>query len=129
MEDFLKIFINVADAVFAVDHRQCVVFWNEAAETLLGISAEKALGQPCWRLLQGTTPGGRPFCGPNCPILNALHRNQPVHALDLLVAGPAQKPILTNISTLFLPPDSESIAALIHMQRLPETHSQWPEPF
>ncbi|MBK8988678.1 MAG: PAS domain-containing protein [Chloroflexi bacterium] len=128
MAEILNILSNIGDATFAVDYQQRIVLWNTAAETLFGISTAEALGQPCWQLLQGETPDGRPFCGPGCPILDALHHNQPVRAFHLLVNGPAQKRLLTTISTLFVLPDPDNAAALVHIQCLPEAHSQWPEP-
>ncbi|MCA9873437.1 MAG: PAS domain S-box protein [Anaerolineales bacterium] len=118
MEALLKIFAHAGDACFAIDQEQSILSWNKAAETLSGITAEEAIGQPCWQILKGRTVAGRPFCGPNCPVFQALQQSRPLHAFDLLVAGPAQETLLTNISTLFVPADLSSSAVVIHLQRL-----------
>jgi len=128
MEELFQIFTNVGDASFAVDSQQRILFWNAAAENLVGLSAEAAIGQPCWQVLQGKTVGGRPFCRPDCPVLHARQANQPLRAFDLLVSTPAQETLLTNMSTIFVPSELRWPAALIHLQRCPETPFHWPDP-
>lgn len=129
MEELFEIFANVGDASFAIDQNQHILFWNSAAERLLGIKAEEAIGLPCWQVLKGETWAERPFCSPNCPLLQAMKHNQPVKAFCLLVRKSAQESVLTNMSTLFVPPELESTAVLIHLQRRPEMQFQWPESF
>lgn len=128
MDELLNIFCNVADASFAIDGKQRIMFWNPAAERLLGIEVKDAIGQPCWQILKGKTPDGRPFCQHDCPVIHALKQNRSVEAFDLLISGPAQETILTNISTLFISPDLHCRAAIVHLQRRPEDHFQWPDP-
>ncbi len=55
-----------SDAAFAVDWELRVAAWNERAQELLGYRAEEVLGRPCWDVLQGLLPDGKPLCTPDC---------------------------------------------------------------
>ncbi len=55
-----------SDAAFAVDPELRVIAWNERAEELLGYREAEVLDRPCWDVLQGLFPDGRPLCTPDC---------------------------------------------------------------
>ncbi len=129
MDELLKIFANTTDASFAVDRHQRILMWNSAAEQLLGVPADKALGRPCWQILQGQSLSERPFCGPHCPVLQSLQQNRPVPAFDMLITNAAQQTIRTSISTLFVPPDLQCQAVIIHLQRNLDDPFHWPDSF
>jgi PAS domain S-box-containing protein len=54
------------EAVIAFQEDLSVVSWNEAAEKLTGISADEAIGQPCWRVLRGRNAKGAILCHREC---------------------------------------------------------------
>lgn len=54
------------EAVIAFREDLSVVSWNEAAEKLTGISANEAMGQPCWSLLRGRARRGALLCHREC---------------------------------------------------------------
>ncbi|MBK6713180.1 MAG: PAS domain-containing protein [Chloroflexi bacterium] len=41
MDELLTIFCDIADASFAIDGKQRIMFWNPAAERLLGIEVKR----------------------------------------------------------------------------------------
>ena len=50
---------SIADGVFTVDSNYRITSFNRAAEEITGISKEKAMGKPCFKVLRGTyLPGG-----------------------------------------------------------------------
>lgn len=57
--DFLS---NTADGAMAVDLEQKIIFWNEAAEQLLGFTAEDVLGRFCHEVISGCDRAGRTIC-------------------------------------------------------------------
>lgn len=69
------IFNHAADAVFAVDPRGRIVYWNGACETLFGYSSGDVEGAVCYRLLGGVDAARDAVCGPNCPV-NRLAREK-----------------------------------------------------
>jgi PAS domain S-box-containing protein len=50
---------RAGEAIIASDSEHRVVYWNQAAETLLGVSAEAAIGQPDAELLRTRTSAGQ----------------------------------------------------------------------
>ena len=58
------IFNHAADAVFAVDPRGRIVYWNGACEALLGYSSREVEGTACCRLLGGSIRRGPPCAVP-----------------------------------------------------------------
>jgi PAS domain-containing protein len=117
--DVLDLFAHVGDAAFAVDKRQSIVFWNAAAETLLGFSAAEATGRFCWHLLDGHTPAGRLFCGPGCPILQILRHNITPQPFTLVVRSADHRRLHVNVSTVPVPTseDPDDMLLLVHLFR------------
>lgn len=124
MQKYLHLFANTGDIALAVDENQRIVYWNAAAEKILGYTAEEAIGQHCWELLNGHTPEGRPFCSPNCAIIQRIYAGKPIQHFNLIVKNRQRHNISINISTIPLPeqknkPDQ---AILVQLSRLLETH-------
>lgn len=122
MDNTFDILDHAGDAVCAVNDEKRVVYWNAAAEAILGITADEANGQPCWQLLKGKSLDGQPFCGPDCPIQAKVDTQEPIPHFDLWVKNKSGKPVLANFSTIAIPakngrcqPDQ---AVIIHLIRL-----------
>jgi DNA-binding CsgD family transcriptional regulator len=56
------------EAVVGVDADLRVVSWNPAAEELTGVTADDAIGQPCWLVLRGQSPRGALLCHRDCSV-------------------------------------------------------------
>lgn len=121
MNNTRDILAHAGDAACAINHKKRVVYWNPAAEKLLGISAEEAAGQPCWKLLQGKTLAGKPFCGAQCPIDAKIDSDEPIPHFDLQIVNKNGDTILTNFSTFAIPKHNGSRkpdeAAIVHLMR------------
>ena len=100
MDALLSLFVNAGDAAFAVDRRQTIVFWNDAASELLGYDADAATGRFCWRLLQGETPDEHLFCRPDCAIFQQLRRRRAIAPFSLLVRRADDTLVPVEVSTL-----------------------------
>jgi len=125
MQKYLHLFANTGDSALAVDESQRIVYWNSAAEEALGYSSEEAIGQYCWELLDGRTEEGRPFCTPNCSVLQWIRANKPIQHFNLVVKNRQRHDVTLNISTIPLPSDStaQSRAVLVQLSRLLETQA------
>ena len=68
------------DGVVFLDHQLVVLLWNCAAERLTGISAESIIGKQ-WlpALVQLCDERGRPFTGPECPVVEAMRSGIQAH--------------------------------------------------
>jgi DNA-binding CsgD family transcriptional regulator len=76
------------DALFAFDADLTVVSWNRAAEELTGVSADDAVGRPCWEALSGRDERGDIVCHPGCSTARLAREGWPVRCQDLLIRAP-----------------------------------------
>jgi DNA-binding CsgD family transcriptional regulator len=76
-----------------------VVVWNSAAEELMGLKAEDALGSYCWEALRGRAEDGSPLCAPSCRYAKLARSGSPVPCHRLVVPA-ADGPWEVSLSTI-----------------------------
>ncbi|PWH14109.1 MAG: hypothetical protein DDG58_13170 [Ardenticatenia bacterium] len=102
IDDLIQSFLNAADGVFIVDSEQRIVYWNAAAQQLLGYSHADAVGRDCWDLLE--------CCGSDSAVQTAHNRRAvaaalagiPVSSYDTCVRTQTGKPRWINLSMITL---------------------------
>lgn len=99
------------DALFAFDAELTVIAWNDAAERLTGISAEAAIGQPCWDVLHGVTERGDLICHPGCSNARLAREGWPLSCSRMLIATPGGRK-LVSVSTIGVHRKGEEPVAL-----------------
>jgi len=93
--------VRSGDALFAFDSDLTVVSWNRAAEDLTGVSAEQAVGHPCWEVLGGHDGRGALVCHPGCSIARLARESWSVGCQELVVKARDSKRIV-HVSTIVL---------------------------
>jgi DNA-binding CsgD family transcriptional regulator len=73
------------DALFAYDTDLTVIAWNGAAEVLTGITADDAVGRPCWDVLHGVTERGAVICHPGCATARLARAGWPVSCSEMII--------------------------------------------
>ena len=69
---------------YAVSLDQTIVYWNPAAERILGFSRDEVVGRRCYDVVTGLAPGGfTPECLLGCPSLRALRGGEIPQAREL----------------------------------------------
>jgi PAS domain S-box-containing protein len=116
MDSLLDVLSHTADGVFAVDAQQRIVFWNAAAEGILGYGAAEVIGRSCHEVMHGEPRPGCLACAPNCPVQFAAGRGETVPAYNLLSRTKNGETILLNVSVI-VPATDESQVATIHLFR------------
>jgi len=116
MDDLLAVLSQTADGVYAVNHDQCIVFWNAAAERLLGYAADDVIGRPCHEVFHGEPRPGCMQCQSGCAVLHAASHHDPIPTYDLLSRTQDGQTILLNVSVI-VPPDADRPYATIHLFR------------
>jgi PAS domain S-box-containing protein len=71
MDPLLAALSQTADGVYVIDQAQRIVFWNAAAQRILGYRAEDAVGRTCQELFHGKPRSGCLECRPDCPVMRA----------------------------------------------------------
>jgi PAS domain S-box-containing protein len=76
--------VRSGDAVFSFDRDLIVRSWNHQAELLTGVSAEAAVGRPCWETLAAVDEGGSLVCHAGCSSARLAREGWPVPRKTLL---------------------------------------------
>jgi PAS domain S-box-containing protein len=116
MDKVLAVLAQTADGVYALDQRQRIVFWNTAAERLLGYRAEEVIGRPCHEVFDGEPRPGCLECHASCPVMVAARHHEPVPTYNLLSRTKAGDAILLNVSVI-VPSETDSSLVTIHLFR------------
>lgn len=84
MADLLKSLAAMTEGVMAVDSEQRIVLWNHAAERVLGIGAEEALGRHCYEVICGRDELGARLCRRACHAITLAKQGKPIPASEIL---------------------------------------------
>ena len=115
--ELLAAFERSGDGVYAVDYDQRIVFWNAAAERLLGHAASAVMGKHCYDVIAGGDHLGHPFCGSDCPVIECARKGRAPENYDVhtRTAGGKQRWINVSIVVLRGRPARATIA--VHLFR------------
>lgn len=100
--EILDSLIQCGDPLFVVDEHYRIVAWNSAAQALLGFGPDQTVGQPCYRLLNGTDLHGQRVCAAPCAPMLALQRGQPPPSFTIQVdeGSGARRPVEMSLVPL-----------------------------
>jgi len=116
MRNPLNILSNIADGVLAVDREHKIVFWNRAAEKLLGFKPEEVLGRFCYEVIAGQAELGR-SCRIDClDNMQCIERGE-IPTDNMLVTTKAGQEVWLSVSTILVPLEYRTHCALIHLFR------------
>lgn len=118
MKRLIQAVSKASDGAFVVDEDYRIVFWNRAAEAILGFSAEQAVGRRCYELLGGRDGKGRTVCQRFCRIALGTARGGSPPNLDLHASASGGEGRWINLSTFAYPLNGErSGNAIVHLFR------------
>lgn len=115
MDNVLKVLSRTADGVYALNRQQQIVFWNEAAERLLGYRADEVMGRPYREVLDRPLGPDSRTCRSHRDDFASAFWHEPVPAYNLMSRTKDGHPILLNISVIV--PDAESPLVAIYLFR------------
>jgi PAS domain S-box-containing protein len=116
MDELLAVLAQTADGVYAIDQDQRIVFWNAAAERLLGYPADDIMGRPCYEIFHGEPRPGCLQCQADCPVIHAANDHGSVPTYNLLSRTQDGRTILLNVSVI-VPLKRDRLYATIHLFR------------
>jgi PAS domain S-box-containing protein len=117
----LDIFANTADGVFAVDSEHRIIFWNRAAQKILGFRRKEVVGRHCYDVIAGRDKSGSPVCSRSCHVMNLIQRGEMVENMvenyDMLTYPKAEDPVWINVSIVVIPARRKELNAVVHIFR------------
>ena len=115
-KDLLSAFEMTEDGAFAVDDAERIVFWNRAAERILGFRSQDVIGKLCYDVI-GSDLCEHSECGPGCQVLLRARKNLATESYDVLARTASADPRLLNISIVVLRGSRQSETLAVHLFR------------
>jgi PAS domain S-box-containing protein len=115
--DVFNLLSNTADGVFAIgsDHR--IIFWNKAAQDILGFNSKEVLGEYCHNVIFGRTESGEVLCSKSCCVMDSIEKGKKVKNFDTLAHTKAGAPVWINVSIIAIPSRHEDLNIAVHIFR------------
>jgi len=76
---------DAADGAFVIDEDLRILYWNKAAEAILGFDSEDVADRLCYQMLHGYDEGKRLICKARCQVAKMASMSRPVPNYDLHV--------------------------------------------
>lgn len=115
--DLDALLTNTADGVCAVGVDGRIVFWNRAAERLLGYAAREVVGKPCCDVFVGRDPAGNRLCYQGCHVQTLVKRGEAVEHFEMATRTKAGRPVWLDISILAVPGARRDATTTVHLFR------------
>ncbi len=117
MRELTELLESTADGAFAVNRNLKIVYWNQAAQEILGFDQDNTIGHPCYQVLQGLDEGNRPFCKAFCRVADAMSKREPVTSYDIRALTSKGDRQWLNISVVYQQRAKDEDALIIHLFR------------
>ena len=66
MNRLFQALASAADGAFVINQEQHIIYWNQAAQEILGYMSAEIVDQPCYEILAGCDDQGRLICHEHC---------------------------------------------------------------
>ena len=99
-----KILDSIADGVFTVDRNNNITFFNGAAEKIIGISRDQAVGQKCFDVFRAN------ICQTACALKKTIETGRNLINLDIDVLNSDGRTVPVSVSTSVLRDENHDIA-------------------
>jgi len=112
--EILDVLAGSDTPALATDIAGHIVFWNRAAERLLGRPGTQVMGRRCYDVMGGRDVHGNRFCHEACSVVSMTRRGEPVHAFEIVVGSAPQERTL-NVTVLKAPAARSETLTLVHI--------------
>jgi PAS domain S-box-containing protein len=108
---------RAGDGAFVVGADGRLLFWNDAAEKILGYTAREVVGKQCCDVFAGNDDKGNRLCYRGCHVMTLVTMGEPVQSFDMRTWTKARRPLWLNFSVLSVPVEKNGAALTIHLFR------------
>jgi len=113
--DALDLIAGAGTAAFAMDRHEKIIYWNAAAEKLLGWSADDVLGKPCFAVLAGRDPFGNLYCMRDCAIVRTAVEGAVPEPFFMEVSRKRGGSLRVKVRVVPLPSGAKNITCVMHL--------------
>ncbi len=106
------------DGAFIIDDHYRIIFWNKAAEKILGFTAGEVLGRQCYEVMGGRDDQGRTLCQRFCLVAIQAEKGGTLPNQDVYAQTQNGGGRWLNVTTFAFPGDDKTIShAIVHLFR------------
>jgi PAS domain S-box-containing protein len=118
MRPLFQALTHTSDGAFIMNEKNQIIFWNQAAETLLGYTAEEVAGMLCYEILGGRDEQGGTLCQRYCRIAVSAAQGETLPTLDVFAQTRSGQGRWINVTTFTLPTGAPEIGnVIVHLFR------------
>ena len=111
----LDAFVDAEDGAYAIDMQQRVVYWNRAAQRILGYAPSEALGKRCFQVFWGAGMDLGQECSGECFVVQRARAGKIAPSQTILARSKAGQTKWLSIVHVLLPAEASSGSALLHI--------------
>lgn len=109
---------NTSDGAFVIDGRHRIIFWNQAAEAMLGYTPAEVAGLQCYEILGGRDEQGRTLCKRFCRVAIQAERGETFPNQDVFVSSRTGEGCWLNVTTFAYTSSDKTIGqVIVHLFR------------
>jgi len=128
MDSLFQALANAADAAFVIDEDQRIIYWNQAAQEILGYASEEVVGRPCHEILEGRGDQGEAICRHHCYVATIAATGSPVTSYDTRIRTKSGELRWISVSILTFLNSDNTTPLVVHLFR-DATHKRESEQF
>ena len=118
MNRLFQALAGAADGAFIINKEQHIIYWNQAAQEILGFSSAEIAHQPCYEILAGRDEREQLICCEHCQMATTSFGGSAVTNFDANVRSKADGQRWVNISTFTFPTNGDGTGlVLVHLFR------------
>jgi PAS domain S-box-containing protein len=109
---------RAADGAFVIDESQRIIYWNHAAQEILGYTSEEVVGRACYEVLPGCNEVGQLICRHHCAVVTTTLQGGDITNYDSCTRTKSGEVRWINVSILTIPTSSNNKPPfIIHLFR------------
>lgn len=106
------------DGAFVIDGRHRIVYWNQAAEDVLGYRSEEVIGLQCYEIIGGRDEQGRTLCQRFCKVAIQVQNGEILPNHDVFARTNEGEGRWLNVTTFAYSSTEESTnQVIVHLFR------------
>ena len=118
MNSLFQAFAKTADGALIINQDQDIIYWNRAAEDILGYTHNEVAGLSCYQILKGCDNQGQLVCHKYCRVAMTALNGGTVTNYDSCIRTKLGDVRWINVSTFILPINGAKVdSVLVHLFR------------